>query len=402
MVGKTGKALSGLNMSSLAAKGKTSKPTEALKIDIQLLVEDPSNVRHIFDEQSIQELADSIRQQGLLSPISVKPHPDLEGKYLINHGARRYRACLVAGLREVSVLLNTQHDMFAQMVENIQREDLNELEISLFIERAESEGLTTQDIADRLGKGASWVSRHKNLHTAPQVILDAVKAGIVRGAETIKLLISLFEKTPDAINSLLSSGEPITQKLVRQLKQDTTNLTPDSVSDQSVTESSSLVHVDSSPQKVFDEALESTEQPSKSSEDSHVGASEVAFSDPKGSKSPQTLEVSPISSTTPSRNAQNRIESLSDDVYGTPLHGDTKTPENRLKTLGDDFSSTKINLESFAITDFMTPYGMIKADDVIGMLEKLGLDEEQINLLLEFLESKGSKPFLDMVKARLG
>ena len=395
MVGKTGKALSGLNMSSLAAKGKTSKPTEALKIDIQLLVEDPSNVRQIFDEQSIQELADSIRQQGLLSPISVKPHPDLEGKYLINHGARRYRACLVAGLREVSVLLNTQHDMFAQMVENIQREDLNELEISLFIERAESEGLTTQDIADRLGKGASWVSRHKNLHTAPQVILDAVKAGIVRGAETIKLLISLFEKTPDAINSLLSSGEPITQKLVRQLKQDTTNLTPDSVSDQSVTESSSLVHVDSSPQKVFDEALESTEQLSKSSEDSHVGASEVAFSDPKGSKSPQTLEVSPISSTTPSRNAQNRIESLSDDVYGTPLHGDTKTPENRLKTLGNDF-------ESFAITDFMTPYGMIKADDVIGMLEKLGLDEEQINLLLEFLESKGSKPFLDMVKARLG
>lgn len=94
---------------------------------------DPDQPRKEFDEDKIVELAESIAATGIRSPVSVRPHPTKPGKWMLNFGERRYRAAQVVGLDVIPAFVDGTSDTYAQVIENLQREDLTPMELATFI-----------------------------------------------------------------------------------------------------------------------------------------------------------------------------------------------------------------------------------------------------------------------------
>ena len=158
-----------------------AKPMEEMaEIRLSDIVPNPTQPRTEFDEEALEELADSIRQLGLIQPITVKRNGD---NYIIISGERRWRAsekagleCIPAYIREVDD--TTLHAM--ALVENIQREDLNAIEISLGMQRLIEEcGLTQEALAERLGKKRSTVANYLRLLNLPDSVQFSIKQGLI-------------------------------------------------------------------------------------------------------------------------------------------------------------------------------------------------------------------------------
>ncbi len=142
------------------------------KLPIDLLERGRYQPRTEFDPASLQELADSIRAQGVVQPIVVRPLPD--ERYEIIAGERRWRAAQLAGLAEIPALVRDVPDETAiavALIENIQREDLNPLEEASALKRLTGEfGMTHQGVADAVGRSRASVSNLlRLLELAPEV-----------------------------------------------------------------------------------------------------------------------------------------------------------------------------------------------------------------------------------------
>lgn len=158
-----------------------SKPmAEMVEIALTDIVPNPTQPRTEFDEEALEELAASIRQLGLIQPITVKREGD---KYIIISGERRWRASERAGLESVPAYIREVDDTTLHamaLVENIQREDLNAIEISLGMQRLVEEcGLTQEALAERLGKKRSTVANYLRLLNLPEEIQFAIKSGLI-------------------------------------------------------------------------------------------------------------------------------------------------------------------------------------------------------------------------------
>ena len=158
-----------------------SKPmAEMTEINLSAIIPNPTQPRTEFDEEALEELAESIRQLGLIQPITVKRSGD---KYIIISGERRWRAANKAGLEVVPAYIREVDDTTLHamaLVENIQREDLNAIEISLGMQRLIEEcGLTQEALAERLGKKRSTVANYLRLLNLPDEIQFAIKGGII-------------------------------------------------------------------------------------------------------------------------------------------------------------------------------------------------------------------------------
>ena len=158
-----------------------SKPmAEMTEISLSAIIPNPTQPRTEFDEVALEELAESIRQLGLIQPITVKRDGD---KYIIISGERRWRASQKAGLEVVPAYVREVDDTTLHamaLVENIQREDLNAIEISLGMQRLIEEcGLTQEALAERLGKKRSTVANYLRLLNLPDEIQFAIKGGII-------------------------------------------------------------------------------------------------------------------------------------------------------------------------------------------------------------------------------
>ena len=158
-----------------------SKPmAEMTEINLSAIIPNPTQPRTEFDEEALEELAESIRQLGLIQPITVKRSGD---KYIIISGERRWRAAAKAGLEVVPAYIREVDDTTLHamaLVENIQREDLNAIEISLGMQRLIEEcGLTQEALAERLGKKRSTVANYLRLLNLPDEIQFAIKGGII-------------------------------------------------------------------------------------------------------------------------------------------------------------------------------------------------------------------------------
>ena len=158
-----------------------SKPmTEMTEIELSNIIPNPTQPRTEFDEEALEELADSIRQLGLIQPITVKRDGD---KYIIISGERRWRASEKAGLKSMPAYIREVDDTTLHamaLVENIQREDLNAIEISLGMQRLIEEcGLTQEALAERLGKKRSTVANYLRLLNLPDEVQFAIKGGII-------------------------------------------------------------------------------------------------------------------------------------------------------------------------------------------------------------------------------
>ena len=164
-----------LDIESLSEEAKSVARLE--EIAVGDIIPNPNQPRTNFDEEALAELADSIRTLGLIQPITVKK--DIAGKYMIISGERRWRASQAAGLEKVPAYIREVdevelHEM--ALVENIQRQDLNAMEIAISLGRLIDEcGVTQENVAQRVGKKRSTVANYLRLLQMSPEIQAALK-----------------------------------------------------------------------------------------------------------------------------------------------------------------------------------------------------------------------------------
>ena len=159
--------------------------TEMAEISVSAIFPNPTQPRTEFDEEALEELADSIRTLGVIQPITVKRTDD--GRYLIISGERRWRAAQraarKAGLESLPAYIREVDDenLHAMaLVENIQREDLNAIEIALGMQRLIDEcNLTQEALSEKVGKKRSTVSNYMRLLKLPNEVQLALKEGLI-------------------------------------------------------------------------------------------------------------------------------------------------------------------------------------------------------------------------------
>lgn len=203
-------------MSGMKEKlGSTSKMLARAKLNAKVILEipleniliDEKQVRTVFDQDSLNGLAQSLINQGQIEPIVVSPK-DENGMYRIQKGERRYRAAKIAGFSTIEAIINDPQNLtktallMQQLAENIQREDLTPLEISKTLHRLNTEeGMSKKEIAESLGKSQSWVSQHFSIVEAPSCIKELIESGKANDATTVSELIKLHKTDPEKCNS---------------------------------------------------------------------------------------------------------------------------------------------------------------------------------------------------------
>lgn len=150
------------------------------KIDINKVYPNPNQPRKTFDKESLNELAESIRIHGLIQPIIVNKTDD---GYMIIAGERRFRACKLCGLTEIDAIVkNYSNKQIAEIsiIENLQREDLNPVEVAKGIRKLMDEyGLTQEKVAERIGKPRSAIANSVRILSLYPEVLELVEKGKV-------------------------------------------------------------------------------------------------------------------------------------------------------------------------------------------------------------------------------
>lgn len=198
-----------------------SKPmSEMIEVRVDSCIPNPTQPRRNFDAQALEELAESIRTLGLIQPITLRKDGD---KYLIISGERRWRAAQMAGLEALPAYIREvdDSDLHAMaLVENIQRQDLNAIEIALSMQRLIDEcGLTQEALAEKVGKKRSTVANYMRLLTLADGVQLAVKEGAVSmgHAKAIASLESQKEQI-SVLKKVIKGGLSVreTEELVRR------------------------------------------------------------------------------------------------------------------------------------------------------------------------------------------
>lgn len=162
-------------------EAKVAPMSEMAEIAVGDIVPNPTQPRTAFDEEALDELADSIRQLGVIQPITVKRGAG--DKYIIISGERRWRAAQRADLRTLPAYIREVDDenLHAMaLVENIQRQDLNAIEIALGMQRLIDECHLTQDaLSEKVGKKRSTVANYMRLLKLPDEVQFALKEGLI-------------------------------------------------------------------------------------------------------------------------------------------------------------------------------------------------------------------------------
>jgi len=193
------------------------KPLEILIEDIE---EDPQQPRKEFHQESMLEIAASISERGVLQPVSVRPHPDKPWKWILNFGARRLRGSIMARKTSIPAFVDETNDGgdYDQVIENEQRANLSPMELALFIQRKLDEGASKGEIAKRLGKNRSIITRHLALINPPPCIEKIYRDGC-GDATAVYELRRAWENNPEQVEAWCTSksGDEITRKAVTEL-----------------------------------------------------------------------------------------------------------------------------------------------------------------------------------------
>lgn len=193
---------------------------KASEIAMELIEEDPNQPRTMFDPQSLEEMAGTIALRGVKTPISVRPHPEQDGRFIINHGARRFRASGLAGKTTIPAFVDADYTEADQVIENLQRDALTAREIADFIGRELAKKVKKGDIAKAIGKSPAYVTQHATLLDLPDPIAEAFQADRCRDVTLINELVGLYKKHPEGVTEWLAGEEQeITRGTVRLLKE---------------------------------------------------------------------------------------------------------------------------------------------------------------------------------------
>lgn len=174
------------------------------EVAIELIEANPNQPRREFDPNALNELAQSIREIGIIQPITLRQVDD--NKFQIIAGERRWRASLIAGLTAIPAYIRTISDesvMEMALVENIQREDLNAIEIALAYQHLlENDGMTQEKVSDRVGKSRAAIANYLRLLRLPAQIqlalqkkeIDMGHARSLLSLESPSMQIKLFKE----------------------------------------------------------------------------------------------------------------------------------------------------------------------------------------------------------------
>lgn len=221
--GGLGRNLSVLLSGSPTALTAEDKPIERLNLSVDCLQPGKYQPRTEIEEQPLAELAESIKQQGLIQPLVVREIA--EGSYEIIAGERRWRASQLAGLKEVPVVIRQVDDesaMAIALIENIQREDLNAMDEARAMHRLCNEfQLTHQQVADVLGKSRTAVSNYLRLLGLHAKVKQFVEHGDLDMGHARALLMLDEEQQPEVAELIVAKHLSVreTEKLVARVKE---------------------------------------------------------------------------------------------------------------------------------------------------------------------------------------
>ncbi|KKP96284.1 MAG: ParB-like protein nuclease domain family protein [Microgenomates group bacterium GW2011_GWC1_38_14] len=205
------------------------------ELDVNMLQANPLQPRGIISQESLTELVDSIKEQGVLEPLVVASTP---AGYQIIAGERRWRAAKIAGLKTVPVVIkqtSPQKMLEMSIVENVQREDLNPIERAQAYKRLIDEfGLGTNEVAKKVSKSAPTVSNTIRLLSLPDAIKDALVAGVITEGH-VRPLISLNDPKLmlDLFKKILKDNSTVreTEDMARKVKGETEQREPHAKTD---------------------------------------------------------------------------------------------------------------------------------------------------------------------------
>lgn len=177
----------------------------AVTVNINDIEPNRNQPRKDFDEEALSDLAESIAQHGLIQPIVVRP--TIDGRYTIIAGERRWRACRIAGVSDVPVIIKATDDqtlMELALIENLQREDLNAVEEALgFKALIDDFSLTQEEVARKMGKSRSAVTNSLRLLALNPDELEALRSGKISAGHARALLSC---ENPDARKAMLAAA----------------------------------------------------------------------------------------------------------------------------------------------------------------------------------------------------
>lgn len=186
------KKMSGLGkgLGALMLENSTDEMLTENELPINEIIPNRDQPRKTFDEAALEELAQSIKQHGVLQPLLVRPIPS--GGYQLVAGERRWRACRIAGLNKVPVVIKELTDtetMEIAIIENLQREDLNPIEeaegLQALIDKC---GYTQEEVAVSVGKSRPAIANSLRLLRLPQEVRDMTKNGDISAGHARALL----------------------------------------------------------------------------------------------------------------------------------------------------------------------------------------------------------------------
>jgi ParB family transcriptional regulator, chromosome partitioning protein len=198
------------------------RTTTAARVPLDQIEINPKQPRRDFDEAALSELAASIKMHDIIQPLTVSKLPS--GKYRLIAGERRFRASKIAGLKDVPVYLRQANDselLELALLENLQREDLNAIEIGISYKRLMDElDYTQEQVAERMGKERSTVTNYIRLLKLPPDIQVAVRTGLISMGHARALVnVDVVDKQLFIFSEIKNKGLSVrqTEDLVRRM-----------------------------------------------------------------------------------------------------------------------------------------------------------------------------------------
>lgn len=215
-----GRGLDALIDTSEVRTGGSSSISE---VELSKISANPNQPRRNFDEEALEELTESIREHGVISPITLRKNDD--GTYMIIAGERRFRASKMAGLNTIPAYIRTAKDeqvMEWALIENIQRDDLDAIEIALAYQRLMDEyQLTQEKMSERVGKKRATVANYLRLLKLPAEIqmgiqnkkIDMGHARALAGSKSAEQQLEIYKRilgeglSVRRVEELVAAGE---------------------------------------------------------------------------------------------------------------------------------------------------------------------------------------------------
>ena len=219
-----------INKDVVGTQGSHENTADILRVPVEMIEPNPFQPRLSFDQEALNELASSIRTLGLIQPITVRRSSP--GKYQIISGERRYKACRLAGMSTIPAYIRDTDDqgmLEMAIVENVQRENLDPIELALSYQRLIDECNLTQDkLAERVGKNRATVSNTIRLLKLPAKVQHDIKVGLFSMGHAKAILgVDDPEKQEQLCDLVIKDGMSVREleALVRKMLEEPTTTT---------------------------------------------------------------------------------------------------------------------------------------------------------------------------------